>query len=47
MARTAAVAGVEALTDGTTAVHLLSGARVVVEAEAGAVVAALAKAERS
>jgi hypothetical protein len=47
LARAAAVAGVETLSNGKTAVHLFSGSRVVVDAGAVAVVDALAKAERS
>ena len=43
LARSAAVAGLEGLADGTTAVHLLGGQRVVVKLSAEAVDAALAK----
>jgi hypothetical protein len=47
LARAAAVCGLEPLSDGTTAVHLYGGQRVVVTATVEAIDAALAKAERS
>jgi hypothetical protein len=47
LARTAAVAGLNGLSDGTTAVLLFGGHRVVVKGTVEAVASALAKAEHS